>query len=111
MIRHFISKLNRFLWSLGNSFEKRILEDDSEFMKKLVNYETFKKSFVQRYMRDNGFGVPAITRVVLKNGFESIVAVSFFAEEHMILDVENGKAEVVYTDDLLKTDYYIGEES
>ena len=101
--------LQRLLFAIEVRLTKLMLESDSGFIAKFVNFEVYKKNFVANYMEEQGFGIPAITKVVLKNGFESSIAIHFFASEHMVIDYENGKVEPVYTQDLLQTEYYIRE--
>ncbi len=86
-----------------------MLEGNNRHVNKVVNFEIFRKNFVSRYMAQQGFGIPAVTRVVLKNGYEAPIAIHFFAHDHMSIDYENSVAEPVYTNDLLQTDYYITE--
>ena len=108
-IRHTPYRVNQVFWKIGSNIETYMLEGNNRHVNNVVKSEIFRKNFVSKYMADQGFGIPAVTSVVLRNGYQSAIAVHFFANEHMKIDYENNLAEPVYTNDLLQTDYYISE--
>ncbi len=103
--------LTRLLYAIQINLTKHMLEGDSKLISMFVDFEIYKKDFVTNYMAEQGFNIPAITKVVLKNGFEDPIAVHFFAEEHMKIDTENKRVEPVYSQDLLATEYFMGAPS
>jgi hypothetical protein len=108
-IKYTGKRINNFFWSIGVSFNKFMLEGNSAFLSKFVDFEVYKKNFIGKYMKEQGFGIPAVTKIVLKNGFEDPIAIHFFAEEHMHIDTEKMTVEPVYTQDLLQTEYFLEE--
>lgn len=61
-------------------------------------------------MEEQGYSVPAVTRVVLKNNYQSVVAIHFFNPDHLVIDREKSIVKPVYTSDLLQTDYYLDKK-
>ncbi|KKN14370.1 hypothetical protein LCGC14_0996750 [marine sediment metagenome] len=101
--------LTRLLYAIEINLIKRMLEGDSKLISMVVDFETYKKDFVTTYMARQGFDIPAVTKVVLKNGYEEAIGVHFFSKEHMKIDSEKGSVEPVYTQDLLQTSYFMPE--
>ncbi len=106
-IIHFPRRVNRLIWGIGARFTKFMLENNEEYMIKVVNFELYKKNFVTQYMADQGYSVPAVTKVVLKNNYQAIIGIHFFNPDHLVIDKENSTIKPVYSDNLLQIDYYL----
>ncbi len=101
--------IRRLFWKLAIGLNSNILEGDSKLLKMFIDFEAYKQNFITTYMAEQGYNIPAVTSVVLKNGYTTPIAIHFFIEEHMTIDHETDKIQPVYTDDLLHTEYYLSE--
>jgi hypothetical protein len=107
---YFPNRMTHLLWRFYTWYNQRLLEGNATTMARYLNYEYFKKTFVTKYMDEQGYSIPAITKVVLRNGYNATLAIHFFNPDHMVIDRENSIVKPVYTADLLQTDYYLDKE-